>query len=309
MDKLAAMAAFIEIVDHGSLTAAADALGKAQPTMVRTLANLEAHLGVRLLRRTTRRLALTSDGRDYLDRCRRILADVEEAERALDSRQLAPRGPLRITAPVTFGQLHVMPVVNEFLQSWPDVTIDLLLLDRPVNLLEEGIDLAVRIGPLVDSSMVALEAGSMRQVVVASPDFLSQVGVPSVPAELGALPCVDFLGASRSAAWPFMVSGKSVLQPINARVKVNQALPAVSACTAGLGLGRFFEYQVRDRVQRGELKVVLEAHEMPPMPVSLLTTEGRLLPHRLRLFRTALLDSLGHRAAGTDNNRVTAPAI
>lgn len=293
MDKLAAMAAFIEIVDHGSLTAAADALGKAQPTMVRTLANLEAHLGVRLLRRTTRRLALTSDGRDYLERCRRILADVDEAERALDSRNLAPRGALRITAPVTFGQLHVMPVVNEFLRNWPEVTIDLLLLDRPVNLLEEGIDLAVRISPLVDSSMVALEAGSMRQVVVASPDFLSQVGVPSVPAELSALPCVDFLGASRSATWPFMVAGKAVLQPINARVKVNQALPAVSACAAGLGLGRFFEYQVRDRVQRGELTVVLEAHEMPPMPVSLLTTEGRLLPHRLRLFRTALHDALG----------------
>lgn len=295
MDKLAAMAAFIEIVDHGSLTAAAEALGKAQPTMVRTLANLEALLGVRLLRRTTRRLALTAEGRDYLERCRRILADVEDAERALDSRQLAPRGALRITAPVTFGQLHVMPVVNAFLRNWPEVTIDVLLLDRPVNLLEEGIDLAVRIGPLVDSSMVALEAGSMRQVVVASPAFLAEVSVPSEPAALAALPCVNFLGAGGQATWPFIIGGKAVQQPINARVSVNQALPAVSACVAGLGFGRFFEYQVSDKVECGELLVVLEAYELPPTPVSLLTTEGRLLSHRLRLFRTALRDALDHR--------------
>lgn len=292
MDKLAAMATFVEIVEHGSLTAAAHALGKAQPTMVRTLANLEAHLGVRLLRRTTRRLALTAEGQDYLARCRRILADIEDAESALDSSVLSARGSLRVTAPVTFGQLHVMPVLNEFLGSWPEVNIDLLLLDRPVNLLEEGIDLAVRIGPLRDSSMVAMEVGSMRRTVVASPALLARTGVPSEPATLATLPCVTFTGGSGSSEWLFRVDGRTALVKVIPRLTVNQALSAVSTCVAGLGFGRFLEYQVREQIARGELCEVLESFEVAPVPVSLLTCEGRSMSHRLRLLRQALRDAL-----------------
>jgi DNA-binding transcriptional LysR family regulator len=292
MDKLAAMAAFVEIVDRGSLTAAAEALGKAQPTMVRSLANLEAHLGVRLLRRTTRRLALTPEGRDYLERCRRILADVDEAERVLDAAQPAPAGALRVTAPVTFGHLHVMPVVSDFVRRWPEVSIDVLLLDRPVNLLEEGIDLAVRIGPLADSTMVALPAGSMRLVVAASPRLLEQHGVPAAPLALASLPCVQFHGGVGVSHWAFMVEGRRVQVPVSPRLSVNHALSAADACAAGLGFGRFLEYQVRDLVQQGRLEIVLAAFEPSPQPISLLTTDARLVSHRLRLFRAALRDAL-----------------
>jgi len=292
MDKLAAMTAFVAIVDRGSLTAAAEALGKAQPTMVRSLANLEAHLGVRLLRRTTRRLALTPEGRDYLERCRRILADVDEAERVLDTRHPSPAGLLRVTAPVTFGHLHVMPVVNEFVQRWPAVDVEVLLLDRPVNLLEEGIDLAVRIGPLADSTMVALPAGSMRLVVVASPTLLARCGTPATPQALASLPCVQFRGGAGVSHWAFTVDGRRIQVPVSARVSVNHAMSAAEACAAGLGFGRFLEYQVHELVARGRLAIVLEEFEPPPHPVSLLTTEARLVTHRLRLFRAALRDAL-----------------
>ena len=292
MDKLAAMATFVEIVEHGSLTAAATALGKAQPTMVRTLANLEAHLGVRLLRRTTRRLALTAEGQDYLERCRRILADVDEAERALDSSVVSARGALRMTAPVTFGQLHVMPVVNDFLHRWPEVSIDLLLLDRPVNLLEEGIDLAVRIGQLGDSSMVGVEVGRMRQTVVASPALLARTGVPAAPAALATLPCVTFTGGAGTSHWPFVIDGREVSVSVVPRLTVNHALSAVSACVAGLGFGRFLEYQVREQVADGQLCQVLEAFEIPPLPINLLSPEKGATSHRARLLKQALREAL-----------------
>lgn len=292
MDKLAAMAAFVEIAKHRSLTAAADALGKAQPTMVRTLANLESHLGVRLLHRTTRSLALTAEGSDYLERCRRILADVEEAERVMDSSAVAPRGTVRVTAPVTFGHLHVVPVVNDFLRRWPEVNVDLLLMDRTVNLIEEGVDLAVRIGPLLDSSMISQDAGVMRQVVVASSSLLARTGMPREPADLATLPCVHFLGGSSSPHWPFTTRGKVSQVSITPRVSVNQALPAVSACVAGLGFGRFLEYQVREAISRGSLKTVLESFETPPLPISLLTSNRRGLSSRLRLLRSDIRDAL-----------------
>ncbi len=151
MDVLAAMRAFVRIVEEGSLTAAAEALDRAPPTMVRTLAALEAHLGVRLLVRTTRQMALTEEGRVYLDRCRRILADVEEAEEAVAAGRSEPRGEIRATAPVLFGQRHVAPAVTEFVRAHPRVRVDLLLLDRVVQLVEEGLDVGVRIGALEDS--------------------------------------------------------------------------------------------------------------------------------------------------------------
>ena len=212
MDKLAAMKAFREIADQGSLTAAARVLGKSQPTIVRTLANLEAQLGVRLLRRTTRRLALTEEGQIYLDRTRHILADVEEAELALTATGSEPQGHMRITAPVAFGQWHVAPAVTAFLQRYSQVQIDLLLLDRVVNLLDEGVDLAVRIGALSDSSMIATNLGEMRRVVCASPELLQRVGMPSTPADLSKTPCVNFYGLSPSRQWLFARLDSTSLQ-------------------------------------------------------------------------------------------------
>src|SRR4051812_40263892 len=178
MDKLRAMAGFVRIVDKGSLTAAAAGLGVSLPAMVRSLAGLERELGATLLNRTTRRLHLTDEGRLYLERCRAILGQVQEAEATLHSRRAAPRGRLAVTASVLFGQRYIAPLMSEFLQRHPEVSGDLLFVDRVVNLIEEGIDAAVRIGHLPDSSLAAIPLGKVRRVVCASPAYLRDHGVP-----------------------------------------------------------------------------------------------------------------------------------
>ncbi len=293
MDKLAAMRAFVEICDQGSLTAAGERLGKSQPTMVRTLANLEQTLGVRLLRRTTRRLSLTDEGRGYLDQCRRILSDIQQAEAALAVGAAEPRGQLRITAPVTFGQLHVAPLAVDFIERFPQVRLDLLLLDRVVNLLEEGIDLAVRIGPLADSSMIARPVGRMRRVLVASPDFFAARGLPRHPSDLSAAPCVLFRGQSATDSWRFFFEYQ---RPFDVALKTvyatNQAIPAVEACMRGLGFGLFLHYQVAAEVAAGRLQLVLEDFEPPPAPVSLVYSDARLMSPSLRALLDFIADGL-----------------
>jgi len=185
MDKLRAMEVFVRIVDGGSLTAAAEALRTSLPSVVRTLAALEAELDVRLLNRTTRRIALTDEGREYCERCRRVLAEVDDAEASLSARRAAPKGRLRLSAPVMFGRLHVAPVATEFIVRHPAVKVDMLLLDRVVDLVEEGIDAGLRIGRLPDSSLVAIPVGHTRRVVCASPAYLTRAGTPKALADLG----------------------------------------------------------------------------------------------------------------------------
>ena len=184
MDKLRAMTTFVRIVETGSLTAAAERLRTSPTSVVRSLSGLERALGVRLLNRTTRRMALTDEGRDYFERCRRLLSEVEDAEAALLARQVKPAGRLVITAPVMFGRLHVAPLVIDFLAAFPDVRVELLLVDRIVDLIDEGIDLAIRIGTLPESSLVAIPLGSTRRVVCASPAYLASHGQPRHPNEL-----------------------------------------------------------------------------------------------------------------------------
>ena len=293
MDKLAAMRAFVEIADRGSLTAAAEALGKAQPTMVRTLARLEERLGVRLLRRTTRRLSLTEEGESYLARCRQILADVEDAERALTVSDAEPRGTIRVTAPVTFGQWHVAPAIVAFLERYPKVNVELLLLDRVINFLEEGIDLAVRIGTLEDSTMIASPVGRMRRVVVGSPALLRRLGRPQHPDDLDGTPAVLFRGMQATPRWQFeAASGQAAAVQLPTPLVTNQCVPAVEACAAGLGVGRFLAYQVAPWVRRGELEVILASWEPEPAPVSLLYTDARLMTPRLRVLMDHLRSHL-----------------
>ncbi|EDM77009.1 transcriptional regulator, LysR family protein [Plesiocystis pacifica SIR-1] len=295
MDKLAAMHTFVEIVDAGSLTAAAGSLGCSQPTVVRTLAKLERSLGATLLRRTTRRMSLTNEGRVYLDDCRRILADVAAAEALVsttgaDARE--PQGELRLTAPVLFGQRHVCPAVLAFLERHAKVQVDMLLLDRVVDLVDEGIDLAVRIGKLADSSMIARRVGSMRRVVCASPALLARCGgAPGHPKALRALPCVRFRGAR---SWAF-ADGLQIR--VDGRLLVNQAAAAVQACEQGIGFAAFLAYQVADSVAAGRLEVVLEDHEPPAFPVSLVYADPRLLTPRLRAILDWLAEALSARDA------------
>ncbi len=297
MDRFAAMRAFVEIVDQGSLTAAAEVLERSQPAVVRTLAALETHLGTRLLQRTTRRMSLTADGRDYLARCRRILADVEEAEVAVGQAQGEPRGELKMTAPVQFGQLHVTPALSGFLRRYDKVRIDLMLVDRIVDLVEEGIDLAIRIGHLRDSSMVAVRVGAVRRVVCASPALLSQTGVPAHPGALTDLPCIRLQNLARAGSWLFRDGGRDLGVRVDGRFGCNQIAAATKACVDGVGFGQFLSYQVQHLVDQGCLTMVLEAFEPKPVPVSLVYAGGRLVSARLRVLVNWLKSELRGSAA------------
>ena len=283
MDKLRAMAAFVHIVEKGSLTAAAEALGTSPPSTVRALAALERALGARLLNRTTRRIALTDEGRAYYERARRILADVADAEAAASTKQAVPQGRLAIGAPVMFGRLHVAPLVAEFVDRHPEIKVELTLMDRVVNLIEEGLDATLRIGALADSSLVALEVGRTRRVVCASPACLKRHGVPRVPADLARRPCIRFTGLA-SGEWEFKVGGKPLRVRVDGPIATNQVDAAIDACVQGLGYGMFLCYQVGAHERAGRLRYVLEAYEPEPSPVSLVYPQARLVSARLRAF-------------------------
>ena len=300
MDKLQAMSVFVQIADRGSLTAAAAALGKSLPSVVRILASLEADLQTRLFNRTTRRVALTEEGRLYLENCRRILAEIDDAELALGKSRTEPRGVIKVTAPVRFGEMHVAPVVNRFLRQFPQMAVRLVLLDRMIDMLEEGIDVAVRIAPLADSTLIAKPIGRIRQVICASPGLLARVGPPERPEELVDRPCVQFTGLTTGAAWRFQENGKSLHVAVEGNLSCNQARPAVGACIAGLGFGRFLCYQVMPAVRRGELELVLTDFEPEALPLSLVFLENRLLSTRVRTFVDWMAEALPGSLRGHD---------
>jgi len=299
MDKLRALQAFIAIVDHGTLTRAAEAVGSSLPATVRTLAALEKELGVRLLQRTTRRLALTEDGRLYLERARRIVADVDEADRLVGAQQAAPAGTIAITAPVLFGQMHVAPVVQQFVRLHSQVRVNLMLLDRVVNLVEEGLDLGVRIGPLADSTLVAQQLGRMRRVVVASPAFLRQQGVPRHPQALRDAPCLHFNG-TEGDVWRFRDGAQALQVTVQGAMTCNLSLPLLEACAAGLGYARCAHYQAVPLLKARRLRIVLADFEAEPWPVHVTYPSARLLSMRTRMLVEALKSALAPALRGTE---------
>jgi DNA-binding transcriptional LysR family regulator len=214
MDKLQAMTTFMRIVDKGSLTAAASALDTSLPSVVRNLAALEQHLGIRLLNRTTRRIHLTDEGARYLEHCRAILTAVQEAEATLTSGQVEPQGRLAVTASVLFGRRYVAPIVTEFVRRYTHVSAELLFVDRVVNIIEEGLDVAVRIGHLRDSSLIAIPVGRVRRVVCASPQYLRRYGIPRVPDDIRSHRCVRHTGLSPRNEWHFRIGRRDVTVPI-----------------------------------------------------------------------------------------------
>ncbi|AZO21487.1 LysR family transcriptional regulator [Mesorhizobium sp. M1E.F.Ca.ET.045.02.1.1] len=284
MDRLDAMSLFVATVEAGSLSAAARRAGMPLATVSRRLSDLEKHLKTRLLNRSTRRLALTDAGQSYLAACRRILGEVSEAERAAAGEYTNPTGELVVTAPVVFGRLHVLPVVTAFLDAYPDVDIRLTLSDRIIQLVEEHVDLAVRIGELPDSAMVAKRIGSIRRIVCASPAYLAGNRTPIEPRDLAGHNCITFEGLASPATWSF-VSGKSeIAVPVRSRLRVNTAEAAIDAAIAGLGLTKVLSYQADAAVRAGTLRVVLESFEPPPWPVNLVHAGQGLLPVKLRAF-------------------------
>ena len=283
MDKFRAMQTFVGIAEAGSLTAAARALGTSLPAVVRSLAAYERELGVRLFQRTTRRITLTEEGRQHLERSRHILSALQEAESALRAEASTPAGHLHVTAPVLFGQMYVAPVVTRFVQRHPGMRCTTLLLDRVVNLLEEGLDLGVRIGRLEDSSLVAQPLGEVRRVVVATPALLRREGVPRHPRELQGRDCIRVL-SGRTGWGDFQEHGRVFQVPVTGTLEFNHVWPAVQACAGGAGFGMFFSYQVEPLLQRKQLRVVLEDFELPPRPINIVYPHARLLPARTRAF-------------------------
>ena len=284
MDKLHAMATFVQIVDRGSLTLAAESLGTSLPSVVRALAALEQSLGVRLLNRTTRRLSLTQEGRHYLARCRSILAEIDEAETELSSQRQEPRGALRVTAPVLFGRLHVAPIVTRFVRQFKNTQVELLLLDRVVSLVEDGVDVAIRIGHLPDSSLIAIPAGHIRRVACASPRYLKDKGLPQEPNDLLQHDCLRLTGLAPSAVWSFHSKGRTISVPVNGPFVCNQAAATIDACVDSLGVGTFLSYQVASLVAQKKLKLVLVDYEPPPIPLSIVYPHAKLLSARVRVF-------------------------
>jgi DNA-binding transcriptional LysR family regulator len=283
MDKLRAMQAFIHIAEEGSLTAAARVMDSSLPAMVRTLAALEADLGVRLFNRTTRRISLTEEGRRHLQSCKLLLSNLQDAEAALTKEAGEPAGHLTITAPMLFGQMHVAPAVTRFVQHYPQMRCSVMLVDRVVNLLEEGIDVGIRIGLLDDSTLVAQPVGSIRRVVVASPAHLRRHGAPQHPKDLLKANCVCVTG--HTLGWgPFNDQGRQLRLAVSGNLEFNQNAPAIEACIAGVGFGVFMSYQVAPFLKTKQLRVVLAEFEPPPLPISLVYPHARLLPKRSRVF-------------------------
>jgi len=284
VDRLESMSILVSAAEAGSLSAAARRLGVPLATVSRKVSELEAHLKTRLLNRSSRRLTLTDAGRSYVAACKRILEDVGEAERTASGEYSAPQGDLIITAPIVFGRLHVLPVVAAFLKAYPDIDVRIVLADRAVNLLEEQIDLAIRIGELPDSSLVATRIGMIRRVVCGGPAYFAARGTPKKPGDLGTHECITFEGLTSSDIWKFG-SGKSETSvAIHSRLIVNTAEAAIDAAIAGVGVTRVLSYQVAKAVQAGTLALALEAFEPASWPVSLVYLSQRLLPIKVRAF-------------------------
>ena len=283
MDRLAAINVFVAIAEAGSLSAAGRRLGMPLSTVSRYLAALEDQVGVRLITRTTRELALTEPGRHYLQSCRRIVAELEAAELRLAGEHQEPQGELAVTAPVVFGRLHVQPVVVEFLRMFPRVTARLLLVDRTVDLIEEGLDVSVRIGALPDSSLIATRVGSIRHITCASPAYLASRGRPSSPQELRNHDCISFTALSPVERWSFAGS-KPQRVNLHPRLTVNTAEAAIDAAVAGLGITRVLSYQAARPVADGSLRLILENFEPEEMPVNILHREDRLPQAKVESF-------------------------
>jgi DNA-binding transcriptional LysR family regulator len=284
MDRIDAMQAFVTVADLEGFAPAARKLGLSPSAVTRLIAALEEHLGARLLQRTTRQVTLTDAGSRYLERVRRILADVGEAEDAVEGERIRPGGRLVISAPVGFGRLHVSPVVSAYLKRYPEVGADLRLSDRLINLLEEGVDLAVRIGHLPDSTLVARHVGEMRRIVVASPEYLKGHGEPKRPAEISAHVTIQFGAMTAAPDWRFIEDGQEIRVSPTPRFATNSADAAIQHAEAGGGLTRVLAYQAAALLKAGRLKIVLAKFEQPPLPIHIVYPTSRLLSAKVRTF-------------------------
>lgn len=285
MDKLHSMRVVVAVADTGSLTRAAADLDTSLPTVVRVLAATEQRLGVRLFERTTRQVRITEEGNLFVEASRRILNEVSEIEDSLQDRRTEPVGMLAITAPVLFGRLHVTPVLNGFMRQYPAVSARLILIDRVVDLIEEGIDVAIRIGHITAPDLVVSPLGTVRRCLCAAPALLDALDPIQHPDDLRHAPFIRLTGLMPNHRMIFQSQGISQeIDLANIRITTNQADTAVMACIDGLGIGSFLSYQIEDAVASGKLKIILESFESEPRPVSLVYSPTKRVSARTRAF-------------------------
>lgn len=294
MDRLHSMGVFVAVAEEESFAAAARRLNMSPPAVTRTIAALEEHLGIKLLTRTTRFVRATDAGQRYLESSRRILVEADEADEAAAGVHASPRGQLTVTAPVLFGSMHVMPGIVEFLARYPEVSVNAVFLDRVVNLLEEGIDVGIRIGELPDSTMRAIPVGSVRRVICASPDYLARHVELKEPRDLAGQTIIAASPISPSLEWR-LGNGK---QPISVRVQprlsVTNNAAAIEAALMGFGITRLMSYQVAAHLAAGQLVRLFPEYEQPALPVHIIHVEGRQASAKVR----ALVDVLTERLRG-----------
>lgn len=288
MDRFATLSAFVKVAEMQGFAPASRRMGLSPSAVTRLVAALEDHLGVRLLQRTTRSVTLTDEGERYLLQARRILSELAEADASMQAARAAPSGRLVVSAPLVFGRIHVGPLLSAYLTRYREVQGELLLGDRMVNLIEDGVDVAVRIGELSDSSLRSRRVGETRQIVVASPDYLARQGTPGEPATLSRHRCIHFSGFGSGHEWSFEQAGIRSRISISPSFVTNSADTAIQHAIGGGGLARVLAYQAEQAVRSGALSIVLSAYERPPLPIQLVYPTSRLLSAKVRAFIDAV---------------------
>lgn len=289
MDRFVEMQAFVAVAETEGFASGARKLGVSPPVTTRAIADLEERLGVKLLTRTTRYVRVTDAGKRYLDDCKRILGEIAEADDAAAGINGEPSGHLAITAPVVFGRLFVQPGVIEFLNCYPKMDVSALYLDRVVNLLEEGLDVGVRIGELADSSMRAARVGTVRRVLCASPDYIARMGLPQTPDDLLEHTVVSASGVNPTIEWKFNQDKTVRIKP---RLSLTTNDSAIDAAVSGFGIARQMSYQIAPQLESGQLKIVLSDYELSPLPIHILHREGRYASAKIRSFVDLMVERL-----------------
>jgi DNA-binding transcriptional LysR family regulator len=284
MDRFEAMSVIVAVTEAGSFSAASRRLGTPVATVSRKVSELEARLKSQLFRRSSRRVTLTDAGRSYIEVCKRIIDEVDEAEREVSGEYRIPKGDLVVTAPWGLGHMHLVPIAIEFLSAYPDIALRLMLTDRVINTVEENIDVAIRIGYLPDSSMMASRIGSVRLVACASPAYLEARGRPEKPGDLYSHDCITVSDLAAPHAWKFAKGSRDIAVPIRSRLTVNTSEAAIDAAIAGAGITHVMSYKMEAARRSGALVVMLEAFEQEPWPVHIVYAKRKPLPLKLRAF-------------------------
>ncbi len=294
MDRFRELSTFVAVAENGAFNAAARRLNLSPPAVTRLVTALEARIGARLFTRTTRQVALTEAGERLLADATRILAELAEAEASAAGAHQSPRGTLRVTAPVMFGQRHIAPILRDYLDAYPDVAATVLFVDRIVDLIDEGLDVAIRIGELPDSSLTATRVGAVRRVTVASPDYLADQGVPETPESLADHRIINPVGLIQRPEWVFSAGGQARTVRLAPRLTVNTIAAAVDAAMAGWGITNVLSYQVAEELADGRLVEILGSFEDRRMPVHLMHSEGRRAAAKVRTFIDFAAQRLRH---------------